>query len=99
MNGREYLEKQLESYYEEEDRLGRGKLLYRHRETGTLLVCRSVPPGEDLSAYRRLGREVIRLHVSTENPRAKRFYEKYRFRQIGETEGAVAPLLLMEMKL
>ena len=55
--------------------------------------------GHAVSAYRRLGREVIRLHVSTENPRARRFYEKYRFRQIGETEGAVAPLLLMEMKL
>ncbi len=55
--------------------------------------------GHAVSAYRRLGRSVIRLHVSTENPRARRFYEKYRFRPIGETEGAVAPLILMEMQL
>ena len=55
--------------------------------------------GHAVSTYRRLGRSVIRLHVSTENPRAQRFYERYRFREIGRMEGAVAPLLLMEMRL
>ena len=54
LNGREYLEQQLRDHYDLEARLGRGKLLYRHRGTGDLLVCRSVMPEEDLSAYRRL---------------------------------------------
>ena len=55
--------------------------------------------GHAVSVYRRLGRSVIRLYVSTENPRAIRFYEKYRFRMLCQTEGAVAPLLLMELRL
>ncbi len=55
--------------------------------------------GHAVSTYRALGRSVIRLHVSTENPRAQRFYEKYRFRALGRTEGVVAPLIMMEMKL
>ena len=55
--------------------------------------------GHAVSTYRRLGRSVIRLYVSTENPRAQRFYAKYRFRELGRTEGAVAPLILMEMRL
>ena len=54
LSGREYLEQQLSSYYEEEASLGRGKRLYRHRGTGAYLVCRGVMPKEDLSAYRRL---------------------------------------------
>ena len=55
--------------------------------------------GHAVSVYRRLGRSVIRLYVSTENPRAIRFYEKYRFRMLCQTVGAVAPLLLMELRL
>ena len=54
MTGREYLSHQLNSYYDEEARLGSGKILYRHRESHDLLICRNVPPGEDLSAYRQL---------------------------------------------
>ena len=55
--------------------------------------------GHAVSTYRTLGRSVIRMHVSTENPRAQRFYEKYRFREIGRTEGVVAPLIMMELRL
>ena len=54
MNGRAYLEQQLQRFYEEPSRLGNGKLLYRHKETGMLLVCRNLTPRDDLSAYRKL---------------------------------------------
>ena len=83
---------------------------YARRGVGWISLLSMTPPwrgaglgvqllGHAVSVYRALGRSVIRLHVSTENPRALRFYEKYRFREIGRTQGAVAPLLLMEMQL
>ncbi len=54
MSGREELEQQLGKYYDEISRLGRGKILYRHKETGAPLLCRSLAEEDDLSVYRRL---------------------------------------------
>ena len=55
--------------------------------------------GHAVSVYRNLGRKAIRLHVSKENPRAIRFYEKYGFRTLHKEKGVVAPLLLMEKSI
>ncbi len=54
VNDREYLDRELARYYEEDAALGRGKILYRHRETGEPLICRTFSPGDDLSVFRRL---------------------------------------------
>ncbi len=54
MESRTLLDRDLARYYEEEATLGRGKTLYRHRETGEPLICRTFAPGDDLSVFRRL---------------------------------------------
>ncbi len=54
MNGRSLLDRDLALYYEEAAFLGRGKTLYRRRETGEGLICRAFCPGDDLSVFRRL---------------------------------------------
>ena len=40
----------------------------------------------------------VRLHVSSENTAAVRFYERYGFEKLSEEAGAGAPLYLMEKK-
>lgn len=54
MEGRDYLDSQLAAYYDEVSRMGGGKILYRHRDTGARLICRTMSAEADLSAYRRL---------------------------------------------
>ena len=52
--------------------------------------------GHAVSVYRRLGRRVLRLHVSADNLHAIDFYTHYGFRKIGEDNGICGKLLLME---
>ena len=55
--------------------------------------------GHAVSLYRALGRRALRLSVYEGNTGAIAFYKEYDFRQVGSTEGALGPLLLMEKDL
>lgn len=56
------------------------------------------PLGYAITKFQRLGFRSVRLHVSSENTAAVRFYERYGFEKLGEEAGAGAPLYLMEKK-
>ncbi len=59
---------------------------------GTQLVGRAI------TNYEMLGREKVRLHVSSENTAAVKFYEDLGFAVLGSEPGAGAPLYLMEKR-
>lgn len=59
---------------------------------GTQLVGRAI------TNYEMLGREKLRLHVSSENAAAIKFYEGLGFSVLGSEPGAGAPLYLMEKR-
>ncbi len=59
---------------------------------GTQLVGRAI------TNYELLGRKRARLHVSSENPAAIKFYEELGFSVLGSEPGAGAPLYLMEKR-
>ena len=63
---------------------------HRNQGLGVQLI------GHALSAFRKLGRTRLRLHVSEENAVARRFYERYEFREIGRDQGALGETVLME---
>ena len=52
--------------------------------------------GHAVSVFRRAGRRTLRLSVSSENPSAIGFYERYGFHIIDTVPGAGAPLHYME---
>ena len=52
--------------------------------------------GQAVSTYRPLGREYLRLRCDRANERARRFYERYGFRVVGEEAGAFGALDVME---
>jgi probable phosphoglycerate mutase len=55
--------------------------------------------GQAVSDYHNLGRDKLRLNVAEENERAIKFYEKYGFKKISETEGALGKLFVMEKSI
>lgn len=54
--------------------------------------------GRAITNYEMLGREKVRLHVSSANTSAIRFYEDLGFVVLGSEPGAGAPLYLMEKR-
>ena len=54
--------------------------------------------GRAITNYEMLGREKLRLHVSSENAAAIKFYEGLGFTVLGSEPGAAAPLYLMEKR-
>ena len=54
--------------------------------------------GRAITNYELLGREKARLHVSSENTAAIKFYEGLGFAVLGSEPGAGAPLYLMEKR-
>ncbi len=52
--------------------------------------------GEAVSAYRRLGRKVLRLRCAPENDHAQKFYLSHGFRKVGEEPGGSGHLDTME---
>lgn len=52
--------------------------------------------GVAVSAYRKLGRDYLRLRCAPENEQAQRFYRRYGFRAIGQEEGSHRPLDVLE---
>ena len=62
----------------------------RHMRLGVQLI------GHAVSYFRGLGRRALRLHAAQANGAAIGFYEALGFRKIGETQGAVDMLSLME---
>jgi len=66
---------------------------HRNQGLGVQLI------GHALSAFRKLGRTRLRLHVSEENEHARKFYERYEFREIGGDPGAVGEMILMEKEI
>ena len=64
----------------------------RNMGLGTQLIGRAI------TNYEMLGREKIRLHVSSKNVNAVRFYENLGFTVLGSEPGAGAPLYLMEKR-
>lgn len=66
---------------------------YRHRCCGIQLLARA------MFRYDKMGRDRIRLTVAEDNREALEFYERWGFKKIGESRGAVSKLLLMEKKL
>ena len=64
---------------------------YRKKGLGVQLI------GQAVSAYRPLGRTRLRLRCAPENGVAQRFYKKYGFVKVGETQGTGGvPLDLLE---
>lgn len=59
---------------------------------GTQLIGRAI------TNYEMLGREKLRLHVSSENAKAIKFYEDLGFTVLGSEPGSGAPLYLMEKR-
>ena len=59
---------------------------------GTQLVGRAI------TNYEVLGRKSVRLHVSSKNENAIKFYKDLGFEMLGSEPGAGAPLYLMEKK-
>ena len=59
---------------------------------GTQLIGRAI------TNYEMLGREKVRLHVSSENEKAISFYENLGFTVLGSEPGSGAPLYLMEKR-
>jgi probable phosphoglycerate mutase len=55
--------------------------------------------GQAISDYHALGRDKLRLNVAEENSRAIKFYEKYGFKKISETDGALGKLFVMEKSI
>ncbi|MCL2842134.1 MAG: bifunctional histidine phosphatase family protein/GNAT family N-acetyltransferase [Oscillospiraceae bacterium] len=55
--------------------------------------------GHAISVYRPLGRENITVHVAETNTAAIRFYERFGFQKIGETEGVRCPLWVMALDI
>ena len=56
------------------------------------------PLGYAITQFQKRGFRSVRLHVSSENTAAVRFYEHYGFEKLSEEAGAGAPLYLMEKK-
>ena len=56
------------------------------------------PLGYAITQFQKRGFRSARLHVSSENTAAVRFYERYGFEKLSEEAGAGAPLYLMEKK-
>lgn len=56
------------------------------------------PLGYAITRFQKLGFKSARLHVSSENEAAVRFYTRCGFEKLGEESGAGAPLYLMEKK-
>lgn len=52
--------------------------------------------GQAVATYRPLGRQFLRLRCAPENQRARRFYERYGFRKIGEEPGGLGTLDVLE---
>jgi len=63
---------------------------YRNRGLGVQLI------GQAVSHYRPRGRGRLRLHVAQENDVARRFYARYGFQPIGETQGSLGQLYILE---
>lgn len=55
--------------------------------------------GHAASLFRSLGRRSLRFHVAESNRRAIDFYKHYGFVQIGEEEGVLSKLILMEKEI
>ena len=55
--------------------------------------------GHAVSVFRRQGFRTARLNVFEGNTGARRFYEAYEFRPVGEAEGVAGKLLIMEKDL
>lgn len=79
----------------------------RDRGFGWITLCYMLPEHRDqglgvqlighaLSVFRNLGRKSVRLHVSVGNGRARRFYERYEFRELGREAGVAGETVLME---
>ncbi len=66
---------------------------FRGRGIGAQLI------GYAVSAYRRAGRRALQLGVAEGNLRARRFYEKLGFRQVGTTPGLHKDLLLLQLDI
>ena len=66
---------------------------YRRSLLGVQLI------GHAVSVFRRQGFKIARLNVFEGNTGAIRFYEAYGFRVVGESEGVVGKLLVMEKGL
>lgn len=66
---------------------------FRGRRLGAQLI------GHAVSYFRRKGRESLRLHVAESNAAAIGFYESLGFRRVGEAQGAVGTLYLMEFDI
>ena len=68
------------------------------RSKGAGIGWVSLVIGRAITNYEMLGREKIRLHVSSKNVNAVRFYENLGFTVLGSEPGAGAPLYLMEKR-
>ncbi len=66
---------------------------YRGRGYGIQVLARAI------NLYRALGRNALRLHVAEENERARAFYQREDFRELGEESGSLGKLLLLERPL
>lgn len=64
----------------------------RGRGLGTQLIGRAI------TNYQMLGRRAVRLHVSSENEKALRFYKNLGFETIGSEPAMLAPLYLLEKR-
>lgn len=63
---------------------------YRYQGLGVQLL------GQAVSAYRLLGRDVLRLRCAQDNGPGQRFYRKHGFHKTGEIPGAVGKLDVLE---
>lgn len=66
---------------------------YRHKKLGVQLLGRAI------TYYEARGMKALRLHVSSDNPSALKFYEDNSFKAINVEKGVVSDLLLMEKSL
>lgn len=55
--------------------------------------------GEAVSVYRSLGRQKLRLNVWPDNLPAMKFYQKYGFEKIGETQGELGTLFVLSKSI
>lgn len=86
---------QMDFEQQAEEKVGRVPFLYltpeaREKGFGFQLL------GEAVSAYRKLGRKVIRLRCAPENEHAQRFYQALGFHKIGEEPGGTGRLDTLE---
>lgn len=87
---------QMDWSQESSDGVGRVPFLYvcpeyRSRGVGAQLL------GEAIYAFRKAGRDRLRLRCAPENDRAKAFYRRLGFRKIGEEAGGIGHLDTLEL--